>query len=71
MADKIHVGFRAPLNDGDTPEQTVGCRAANPDICKFNGTDFCAFCRGDRMCTNPPKTWPKQFEKLKEEKEKE
>lgn len=67
MTNSKHVGFRAPLNKEDTPEKTLGCRAANPDICKLNGTSFCAFCRTDGMCAQPPKTWPKQYEKLKAE----
>ena len=71
MTNRIHVGYREPLKDGDTKEKTVGCRATNPDNCRFNGTEYCAFCRGDRMCLNPPKTWPKQFEILENEDKKE
>ncbi len=67
MTNPKHIGFRAPLNAEDTPEKTLGCRAANPDICKYNCTNFCAFYREDGICTQPPKTWPKQYEKLKTE----
>ena len=70
MGNKLHVGFKAPLNEKDTREKTYGCRANNPDICKNNCTDYCAFCREDGMCIRPPMSWGKQYDKLSsEEKE--
>ena len=70
MSNNIHVGFRAPLNEKDSADETFGCRANNPDICKFNGTDFCAFCNCEHICRKPPKTWPKQYENLKNQEKK-
>ena len=58
--------FHEPLRAGDTPEQTVGCRHTNPDICAKNRTPkICAFVRADGICMCPPKSWAKQFVKLK------
>lgn len=58
--------FHAPLQDGDTVEMTVGCRHTNPDICRNNSMpNVCAFVRDDGYCHAPPKSWPKQYEKLK------
>lgn len=63
----IHVKFSAPLNPGDTENQTIGCRANNPDICKYAYLDgVCAFVTEDRICKQPSKAWKKQFEKLRE-----
>ena len=58
--------FHEPLDARDTPEQTVGCRHTNPDICaKHSLPAACAFVRADGVCKAPPKSWPKQFEKLR------
>ncbi len=58
--------FHAPLRPKDTPEQTVGCRHTQPNICAKNGLPkVCAFVRTDKMCMAPPATWKKQFLKLK------
>ena len=63
----IHVKFSAPLNPGDTENQTIGCRANNPDICKYAYLDgVCAFVTEDQIYKQPSKAWKKQFEKLRE-----
>lgn len=63
----LRVPFNAPLQPGDTVDETVGCRANNPDICKNNGIpDVCAFERKDGVCKIPSKAWKKQFNKLTE-----
>ena len=62
---KLHVPFKAPLQEGDTAECTVGCRANNPDICANNSLDnVCAFASKDGICRKPSKAWRKQFLKL-------
>lgn len=33
------VSFTSPLVEGDTENQTVGCRQNNPEICKYNSID--------------------------------
>ena len=59
--------FHAPLNALDSKTQTVGCRHTNPDICAKNGLQkVCALVRTDQICLSPPKSWPKQFIKLKQ-----
>lgn len=61
--------FHAPLNPQDTVKQTCGCRHTNPDICAKNRMPkVCAFVRADNICLSPPASWPKQFQKLKQEK---
>ncbi|MBN1189476.1 MAG: hypothetical protein JXA46_06980 [Dehalococcoidales bacterium] len=58
--------FRAPLRPGDTETQTVGCRYTNPDICaKHSLPAVCAFVRKDGICLSPPKSWAKQYKRLK------
>lgn len=60
--------FHAPLKSEDSEKETVGCRHTNPDICaKHSLFDVCAFVREDGICKAPPKSWPKQFQKLKED----
>ena len=60
--------FHAPLHPSDTEMQTHGCRHTNPDICAKNLlSNVCAFARIDGMCLAPPKSWKKQFAKLKRE----
>jgi hypothetical protein len=62
---KQSLRFHAPLIDGDTPTQTVGCRHTNPAICaKHDMPSVCAFVRTDSLCTSPPASWAKQFAKL-------
>lgn len=66
---KLHISQKDPLGPFDTLEQTYGCRAYNPDICKFCDTDsVCAFVTQDKICHQPPKTWKKLFIKLSEGK---
>jgi len=57
----------APLHPDDTIEQTVGCRHTTPKNCAKNSMpDVCAFVRSDNMCQAPPRSWPRQFDKLSE-----
>ena len=35
MKSKLHIGFNLPLNTQDTESITYGCRANNPEICRF------------------------------------
>jgi hypothetical protein len=54
-----------PLHPKDSETQTVGCRHTNADICSKNEMPHvCAFVRGDGMCLAPPKSWPRQYQKL-------
>ena len=63
---KNDQAFHAPLNQKDAPNQTVGCRHTNPDICGKNRLPkVCAFVRSDGICLSPPQSWPKQFQALK------
>ena len=67
MEKKLRVSFRAALNEGDTEDQTYGCRANNPDICGNNGMDgVCAFVREDCICKKPPRAWKRQYNILKD-----
>lgn len=67
MANKA-VKFSAPLNQGDTETQTVGCRQNNPSICKYNGlSSVCAFVRKDGICLHPSAKWAAQYRTLQEE----
>lgn len=67
MKSEIRVPFNAPLNENDTELRTEGCRANNPDICKFYMLDgTCAFTRDDHICMQPSRSWKKQYNKLKE-----
>lgn len=57
--------FHAPLQPGDTPVRTVGCRHTSPVICRNNGLQGeCAFVREDGVCRRPPKSWAKQYRRL-------
>ena len=61
--------FRSPLKEGDSENQTVGCRRTNPELCIKNSmAGVCAFVREDGICVSPPTTWAKHFRALKEEK---
>lgn len=60
--------FHAPLHPIDTEIQTHGCRHTNPIICSRHSLPtVCAFAREDNICLAPPKSWAKQFKKLKTE----
>ncbi len=62
--------FHEPLKQKDTADQTEGCRHTNPDICSNNSMPgVCAFVRSDGMCLYPPRSWAKQFEKLRAARE--
>ncbi len=61
------IPFNAPLCDGDTEDQTFGCRQTAPDICRNNGIlGRCAFIAADHICHAPSRAWKKQYHKLKE-----
>lgn len=60
------IGFRSPLNEGDTDKQTIGCRREHPEFCSKNSLEgICAFVRSDIVCKAPPTSWTKQYLKLK------
>ena len=64
----LRVSFHAPLIEGDTPESTVGCRAFNPDNCKYYElSSKCAFKNKEGICYIPTKAWKKQYQRLKME----
>mgnify|MGYP003382953883 CR=1 FL=1 len=61
--------FHAPLHSRESEKQTVGGRHTNPDICsRYDLPRVCAFASSDKMCLAPPKSWPKQFRKLDQER---
>ena len=69
MKSELHIKFDAPLHKLDTEFQTFGCRANNPDICRFYMLDgICAYATHDAVCKKPSRAWKKQFSKLKEDK---
>ena len=52
MKSELHIGFNSPLNSKDTESTTYGCRANNPEICRFYMLDgTCAFVSDDQVCT--------------------
>lgn len=58
--------FHASLHVLDTEKQTYGCRHTNSSICGKNLLpEICAFVRSDNICLAPPRSWGKQFNKLK------
>lgn len=64
--EKLKIPFNAPLNSLDSETQTFGCRANNPDICKYNRLEnVCAFVTEDNICKKPTRAWKNQFNKLK------
>lgn len=66
MTNDLHISFHAPLNEGDTEQQTIGCRANNPNICANNGLPgICAFSTDDGICRKPSRAWKKQYNALK------
>ncbi len=57
--------FHASPNAEDSEKQTLGCRHSEPKICGKNSMPaVCAFVRADEMCQAPPRSWPKQYDKL-------
>lgn len=67
---KQKKAFHLPLNPGDTPTQTIGCRHTNPDTCARNHMPKkCCFVRKDNVCLSPPASWKKQYQKLLAEAE--
>ena len=67
MKSDYQVPFGAPLSEMDSKSQTYGCRASNPDICRYYMLDStCAFVRDDHICTQHSRSWKKQYQKLKE-----
>jgi hypothetical protein len=64
MSKSKHPGL-APLVEGDTETQTVGCRHSNPNVCRNNGlAGRCAFVRDDNICLEPPRSWKKLYAEL-------
>lgn len=65
MRKDIHFAFSAPLNKGDSENQTYGCRANNPDICANNSLEgICAFETDDHICRKPSKAWKRNYLQL-------
>ena len=59
--------FHKPLHPKDSDKRTSGCRHTNSDNCGKNRLPkVCAFVRADGMCEKPPRSWRKQYQKLKE-----
>lgn len=69
MSEKeLRFSLKAPLNEGDTEDQTYGCRANNPDICKnCYIPGVCAFTSNNKICRAPSAKWKKYFLQLKED----
>lgn len=63
---KYMIDRNQPLNKSDTEEQTYGCRAFNPMICKNCYGAQCGLTRKDHICKYPPRGWKKQYNYLKE-----
>ena len=62
---KIMVKFSAPIREGDSEDQTFGCRHSNPDICKnMYVSGICAFANDDKICKKPSAAWKKQYLRL-------
>ena len=65
--NELRFSLKDPLNNGDTENQTFGCRASNPDICKnCYVPNVCAFTSDDKICKSPSAKWKKYFLQLKE-----
>ena len=64
---KNRYNFNDPLNAGDTENQSLGCRAFQPDYCSDYGSDGCALTNESGFCKCPRKSWKKQYFKLKGE----
>ena len=66
MEKILHFNIKEPLNNEDSENQTLGCRANNPNICRNNGLPgVCAFVSDDYICKRPSRAWKKQYQKLK------
>ena len=60
-----NLAFADPLRDGDTLEQTIGCRHSKPQLCgKALLTNVCAYVRKDGVCTAPPRSWERLYARL-------
>lgn len=63
----MKVARKAPLSVEDSAQQTKGCRHSNPGICRnVDMANLCAFVRPDQICLQPPVSWPKQYQILKD-----
>jgi len=57
--------FADPLREGDTLEQTIGCRHSKPQMCgKALLTNVCAYVRKDGACLAPPRSWERLYSRL-------
>ena len=69
VKNELWFVLTAPLNNGDTEQQTYGCRHSNPEICKACFLDeVCAFSSSDNICKRPSKSWKRYYHKLLGEK---
>ncbi len=67
ISKDLRFSLTAPLNTGDTEEQTYGCRHSNPEICNACFLDeVCAFASSDSICRRPSKSWKRYYLKLRE-----
>ena len=67
---KNRNAFHAPLHPFDTEKQTHGCRHTDPFICsRHNLPKICAFVQNNNICLEPPLSWPRQYKKLKDERD--
>lgn len=66
--DSLHFSLTDKLHPEDTEEQTYGCRANNPDICKnCFVSGICAFSSDDKICKSPSSKWKKYYRSLQED----
>mgnify|MGYP001679107733 CR=1 FL=1 len=63
----LHIAFVAPLNEGDTENQTYGCCKNSPDICGSNAIPgVCAFATTHYICSRKPsRVWTRKYQELK------
>jgi len=67
---KYRIPLRAPLHKDDTQNQTFGCRANDPSICKNCYVEgICAFTSTDHICKAPSAKWKKYYNMLREGKD--
>lgn len=67
---KLKFSLKTPLHNEDTENQTYGCRANNPTICKNCYIEgVCAFTSTDHICKSPSAKWKKYYKKLQETEE--
>ncbi len=65
--NELRFLIKEKLNIQDTENQTYGCRANNPDLCKNCYVDgICAFINKDKICKKPSAKWKKYYNILKE-----